>query len=190
LVEDERTKGAADNADRKRSLKLDIGKRGELIERLTDAVLDGTITKEVFEERHARLLGERRDFQDQLDAIGSEPLWLKQYREFELKNPQLLRYQTLIGAEKRDLVAALCSNLALNGKEPIITLRFPYKAIAETQGFRSGGASQDDVRTRPQQILDILTSKEYEPSAGTSPKSLKSTRQPEDKSPGGLRKPG
>jgi hypothetical protein len=51
-----------------------------------------------------------------------------------MANPQLLRYETLIDDEKCNLVSALCSNLALEGKMPVITLRFPYNEIAETQG--------------------------------------------------------
>ena len=144
--------------------------------------LNQRLPKEVFDQRNARLLGERRDLQDRLAALGGEAVWLEQYREFELKNNQILRYETLIDDEKRDLVSALCSNFALEGKNPVITLRFPYKEVPETQGFHSAGPRSGDVRTRPQQILDILTSQDYEASAGTSPKSLKSTRWPEDES--------
>jgi len=182
LVEGERTKGAANAANDETSLHVQIGKCNERLEHLTDALLDGAITKEIFDHRNARLLGERRDLQDRLAALGGEAEWLKQYREFELNNNQLLRYETLIDDEKRDLVSSLCSNFALEGRKTVFTLRFPYKEIAETQGYHSGGPRSGDVRTRAQHIFEILISKDYASSADTSPKSLKSTRQPEDES--------
>jgi site-specific DNA recombinase len=156
LVEDERTRQSADTSHAERTLKLHIAQCNARLERLTDALLDGTIPKEVFDERNARLLSERSDLQNQYAALGGEEGWLKQYREFELKNNQLLRYETLMDDEKRDLVSALCSNFALEGKKPMITLRFPYGHVAETQGLHCGGPKRGDVRTRAQQICDIL----------------------------------
>jgi site-specific DNA recombinase len=182
LMEDERTRQSADTTKDKTSLRMLIVKCDDRLARLTDLLLDSVISKEVFDQRNARLLGERSGLQDQLTTLGDVAVWLKQYREFELKNTQLLCYETLIDDEKRDLVFSLCSNFGLEEKEPVITLRFPYKEIAETHGVHLGGPGKGDVRTRPQRILDILTSQDYEPSAGTSPKSLKSTRQPEDES--------
>ena len=182
LVEDERTRQSADTTREETRLRMRIVQCDDRLARLTDALLDGAISKEVFDQRNARLLGERTGLQNQFAALGDVAVWLKQYREFELKNTQLLRHQTLIDDEMRDLVSALCSNFGLEGKEPVITLRFPYKEIAETHGVHLGGARKDDVRTRAQQIFDILTSRDYDPFTGTSPKSLKSSRQPEDES--------
>lgn len=156
LVEDERAKQSQDRSHDEKSLQIRILKRNERLSRLTDALLDGNISKKVFDERNGQLLAERSNLQDQFAALGDEALWLKQYREFELKNNQLLRYETLTDDEKRDLVSALCSNFALDGKKPVITLRFPYKHVAETQGLHRGGPRKDDVRTRARQILDIF----------------------------------
>jgi hypothetical protein len=156
LVADARSTRSADAERDEKSLKLRIMRCDERIARLTDALLDITISKEVFDQRHAGLLGERRDLNDQLAALGSEPVWLKLYREFELENPQLLRYGLLLDAEKRDLVSALCSDLGVEGKKPVIALRSPYKEIAETQSLLLGGPCRDDVRTRAQKIFDIL----------------------------------
>lgn len=182
LMEGERIKGTTNAANDETSLNVLIGKCNERLAHLTDALLDGVISKETFDERNARLLGERRDLQDRLAALGGEAVWLKQYKEFELQNTKLLRYEMLNDDEKRDLVSALCSNFVLEGKNAAITLRFPYKQIAATRPFHSGGPRSGDVRTRARAIFDILLMKPSEPEApvGTSPKSPKSTRQLED----------
>ena len=128
---------------------------GARLARLTDALLDVAISKEVFDARNAGLLAERRGLQDQLAGLGGEPIWLKHYREFELNNPQLLRHGTLLDAEKRDLVIALCSDLGVEGKKPVIALRSPYKEIAAVHGLSSGGPRRVDVRTTGQ--IDSLS---------------------------------
>jgi len=161
LVDEERSKHFINSSKDKASLRLRIAKCDDRIVRLTDALLDGIISKEVFDQRNARLLAERSDLQDQLASLGSEASWLKQYREFELQNAELLRHDTPTDDEWRDLVSALCSNFGLEGKTPVFTLRFPYKQIAETHGVRLGGAHRSDVRTRASQILDIFKSHDY-----------------------------
>jgi hypothetical protein len=174
LVENERSRQSADTRQDESSLRMLIVKCDDRLARLTDALLDGVISKELFDQRNARLLGERSGLQDRIAALGDEAVWLKQYREFELKNNQLLRYQTLTDEEIRDLVSALCSNFGLEGKEPTIALRFPYKEIAQTHGVHLGGPRKGDVRTminvdtmstitphqptRAQKIFDILHS--------------------------------
>ena len=150
LVEDERTKRSADAARDETSLQLRITNCDKRLARLTDAFLDGTISKETFDQRNARLLGERRDLQDRLAALGGEPVWLKLYREFELKNAELLRHETLFDDEKRDLASELCSDLGVEGKKPVITLRSPYREIAETSSVSLGGPRCGDVRTAGQ----------------------------------------
>ena len=131
MVEEARKAGTTDAANDTASLNLLVARCGERLTRLTDAYLDGVISKERHDERTASLLGERRGLQDRLAGLTSEADWIKTYREFELKNTQLLRYESLTGDEKRELVSILSSNFSCTGKKPAITLRFPYKQIEE-----------------------------------------------------------
>jgi site-specific DNA recombinase len=158
LVKDEYAKQSVSTAQDKTSLELSLAKCNERIELLTDALLDGAIPKEVYDQRNARLLDQRCDLQNQMVALGGKPGWLKRHEEFELNNTEILRYEILPDDEKRELVSALCLNFTLEGKTPAITLRFPYKQIAETQGVDYGGPSTGDVRTRAKMILEILIS--------------------------------
>ena len=115
--------------------------------RLTDAFLDGDISKDVYDQRNAALLAEQRDLQDRLDALAGEPGWINQYKEFVLNNSKLLRYETLNNDEKRELVSALCSDFGVQGKSLVISLRSPYQDIAKTLTFHSSGPKRVDVRT-------------------------------------------
>jgi site-specific DNA recombinase len=150
LVAEQRAKQAEDSEKDSAALHMRMIRCDERTARLTDALIDGVISKDVFEARKLLLLKEHRDIQDQLDTLNGEPQWLKAYRMFELQNPQVLRYETATDDEKRDLVSALCSNLVLDGKKPAITLRFPYDEIAKTHSDLSGAPSADDVRTKEQ----------------------------------------
>ena len=131
----------------RRNIRVRLGECDTRLVRLTDALLDGAISKDVHNERHESLLREKRGLNDRLVALNAEPGWLRLYREFELKNTQVLRYEMLDDDEKRDLISRLCSNLALEGKNLMIALRSPYKEIVELQGFHHGGPFQGRVRT-------------------------------------------
>ena len=132
LVEEARKSGQADSASDAVSLDLRIAGCSARIARLTDAYLDGTISKEAHDERMARLLGERRDLQDRLAGLNGEAEWVKACKKFELNNNLLLRYKILSGDEKRKLLSILSSNFSCVEKKPVITLRFPYDKIAES----------------------------------------------------------
>jgi site-specific DNA recombinase len=158
MVDDARSHQSRDLAHETASLKLQLSNCDDRQIRLTDALLDGTITKEVFDERKAQLITQKSDLKYRLKMVSDEPTWAQQYRKFELNNTQLLRYQFLPDDEKRDLLAQLCSNLAVEGKTPVIKLQFPYKQIAEAHSVRLGGPSAGDVRTLARRILAILMS--------------------------------
>jgi site-specific DNA recombinase len=156
LVEDERVNLGQDLARDQESLRFRVTKCEDRLSRLTDAFLDGAIDKQQHDRRHTVLLGEIRDLKDRLEALNGEPGWLKLHREFELRNIQILRYETLDDDEKRDLLALLCSNFGLDGKKPVISLRSPYKEIAETRSLHCGGVDTGDVRTFAKSILEIF----------------------------------
>jgi DNA invertase Pin-like site-specific DNA recombinase len=141
-------KGSTEDLEReRRSIRLKLDNCSTRLVRLTDALLDGAISKEMHSERHESLLSEKRGLHDQLEALECEPHWLRLYREFELKNEQVLRYEMLDDAEKRNLVSDICSNLALDGKNLMIALRSPYKEIAELRSVHYGGPFRGRVRT-------------------------------------------
>ena len=107
----------------------------------------------MYDQRNAALLVEHRGLQDRLDALGEEPVWFNQYKEFVLNNNKLLRYESLTDDEKRELVSALCSDFGVEGKNVVIRLRFPYQDIAKTLNF----TQVDRVRTMFGLLVNNLT---------------------------------
>ena len=156
LVEDERARAKADASRDEGILKLRINECNERLARLTDALLDGIVTKETFNNQNARLLADRRGLEDKLASLHGESRWYQQYQEFVLKNPKLLRFDGLVGDETRDLIRDVCSDLGLEKKKPVITLQSPYREIENTALVTSSGPSCGDVRTHARKILDVL----------------------------------
>lgn len=174
LVDEARSKPSSDPLKEKQIVQLHIAKCNDRLDRLTDVLLDGAISKEAYDIRNTSLLAERRSLQDQHDSIGTEPNWVERYRMFELHNTQLLRYEKLTDDEIRALLSSLCSNFELQGKNVAITLRYPYSEIVKSRTLQYGGPRWGDVRTRAETILAILMMEGLP--ADTSPMSLKSLK--------------
>jgi DNA invertase Pin-like site-specific DNA recombinase len=156
IMEDERAERRLTAANDRQSLGLRIAQCNNRRDRLTDVFLDGQITKEVFDARNTRLQAERRGLEDQLNGLNGEAQWYQLYKEFELQNPKLLRYERLTGDEKRELLQEIGLNFSLEGKSPVIALRSPYREIEMAASVCSGGPHRGDVRTRAQQLFEIL----------------------------------
>jgi hypothetical protein len=73
---------------------------------------------------------------------------------FERNNRELLRYETLLDAERRELIDIVCSNFSVSGKSSTFALRTPYREIAELDDLPECAHHRDDVRTK--RIFDVL----------------------------------
>ena len=93
-----------------------------------------------------------------LDArgLGAERRWplLEAFERFERHNDELLRYEILTDDEKREILDIVGSNFSVCGKDVRITLRNPYREIAEIPIHEQGWHYRDDVRTF--RIFNIL----------------------------------
>ena len=150
---------AADAEQDKRhleSIRLRVAKCEQRLLGLTDALIDGVLNKDMFEERKQRLLGEKRGLLDELERLnGASPL-LKTLEEFELRNSLILGYEMAIPAEKREILENISSNFLGRGKNPAITLRFPYSEIINSDVVCYGGPYPGNVRTFAQEIFEIF----------------------------------
>ena len=105
--------------DREQSLKDLAVRRERLTERLTrltDAYLDGTIEKELFEERKAAILFDRQAIQGSTDAIERNERSIPQLVEAFLERAGTASslFQTGSIAQKRRMVKTVSSNLSLS----------------------------------------------------------------------------
>jgi DNA invertase Pin-like site-specific DNA recombinase len=87
--------------------------------RLTDAFIDGTIEKPLFEDRKAALLSEEQRTLESIRNLeaGNGGVLERLERFLELVKNAPVAYENAIPDEKRDLVKNLFSNLALTGKK-------------------------------------------------------------------------
>ena len=138
------------------ALRLRLGQVGERLNRLTDAFLDGAVERELFENKKASLLMERKDLEEkmaQLDKKGSSTA--DRVQEFlELANSAQLTYKTGLPDEKREILKTVTSNRTVLGKNVEITLSKPFFLISTRGGVPGGSPKRDRLRT-----LDTLVDK-------------------------------
>lgn len=144
--------------DRSAALSLRLTKMNERMERLTDAYLDRVLEKELFENRKAALLMERKEVQEAMASFtASEGAGPDRMQEFlELAGSAYLLYQTAILEEKRDLIRTLTSNRQVVEKNVEITLAEPFRSIAERHDSSNGAPCWDIPRTISQLLARIV----------------------------------
>ena len=157
MVENMNRSAADDVAQRSTSLQLQLAGCETRLARLTDALIDGLIEKELFENRKSAVLFRRRELLDQLEHIGSTDSKADRAMQLlELANTAHISYRNGLSSEKRALIAATMSNFFGSGKTPAITLKSPFKEFSEWQNSMSCDPYRDRPRTRTRQILDIF----------------------------------
>lgn len=140
-------------------LRMRLAKCEERLHRLTDALIDGLLDKELFESRKVAILSERRDLRDRLEAPPSALSATDRVSNyFERQNKAYVGYESDSPLEKRAIVEDLISNLSVRGKKPTITLKSPFQEIVNWRFLQDGGPCRDDVRTRARQLLEVLKS--------------------------------
>lgn len=128
---------------------LTLAKNKDRLGRLTDAFLDGSIDKELYEERKEALLLERAALEENLASMARHPASLPERLAgfFELADAACSLYKSALPVEKRELVETLTSNRRLDGKSLDIVLAQPFRLIAERQQNTHGVPYRDSIRT-------------------------------------------
>jgi hypothetical protein len=107
------------------------------------------IEKEIFEERKAALLMERKDLEEKMVQLKAGALSIPdRLSEFlELAKSAYLSYKLGFPEEKRDLVKILTSNREVDGKNVAFTLAIPFNEVANRPKNSNGGPYRDIPRT-------------------------------------------
>jgi hypothetical protein len=131
------------------ALRLKLAALEERQNRLTDAYLDQTIDKVIFEQRKTTLLEERRTMQNRIEEMAAPGASLpdRLSEAVELAGSAYLAYRFAVDEEKRELVKKLSSNRTLTGKSLAITLNSPFDLIANRFSVSDGRPSRDTGRT-------------------------------------------
>lgn len=157
-IESFATDWANERKERQSALDLRAAKLKDRLSRLTDAFIDGSLEKELFEERKSSLLMERKEI-DEAEARlhGSDANVVKEVKEkLELAGSAYLLYQTANADEKRELLQIVTSNRQADAKNVAITMAEPFQTIANRTSFTSGGLRRDTLRTVRHTISSVL----------------------------------
>jgi DNA invertase Pin-like site-specific DNA recombinase len=156
VVRDE-LRGRGDEGTKiKASLALRLQHLDDRISRLTDLLIDDALDLATFNARKEKLLLERQGILEDIERAGRRSPLLELFEEFERNNRELLRYETLLDDEKRELIDIVCSNFSVSSESSTFTLRTPFKEIAESQDSDGCAQDRDDVRIK--RIAEILKS--------------------------------
>ncbi len=130
-------------------LKLRLGQIQDRLERLTDAYIDQLIEKDLFEERKASLLGERKDLEEKISHLEGNSVNVpdRLAELVELLESVYLRYKMGFAEEKRDLLKIITSNKEVDGKNVYLKLSNPFDAIANRSQNPYGAPYRDIGRT-------------------------------------------
>jgi len=154
LVADEYRACEGDAERLKASLTLQLQHLDDRLTRLTDLLVDNAIDLATFNARKEKLLLDRQGVLEGLQCASERSPLAELFEEFERNNRELLRYETLLDDEKRELIDIVCSNFAVREKSSTFALRKPYREIAEIEDFEGCAHHRDNVRAK--HILEIL----------------------------------
>ncbi len=127
------------------ALKIRTQQVIERLSRLTDAYLDQALEKEMFEERKAALVYERRTLEDQMKDYEanrrSVPDELQKF--IELAGDAYFLYRMADTAKKRRLLRVVMSNCTIRQKTLDFVYATPFREVASREKDTDGRPSKD-----------------------------------------------
>jgi site-specific DNA recombinase len=140
------------------NLSVTLQHVSERLNRLTDAYLDGTIEREIYEERKAALLFERRAIEDRLNDLKTGKTSIpEEVQEFlELAGDAYSLYKTPIIEKKRRLLKMVTSNCSVDEGTLDFTYAIPFREVAQREKSIDGGPSKVLHRTLEQLLQRLL----------------------------------
>ncbi|MGA2654152.1 MAG: hypothetical protein ABSF28_26825, partial [Terracidiphilus sp.] len=139
-------------------LKMKIEQITERLNRVTDAYLEGALDREMFEERKAVLIAERRALNDRrADYEANRASVPDELQKFvELAGSANSLYQAASIAKKRRLLRTVMSNCTIQRKNIGFTWRPPFCEVAKRENKTDGAPSKEIGRTSALLITRLL----------------------------------
>ncbi|HTK34928.1 MAG TPA: recombinase family protein [Caulobacteraceae bacterium] len=126
----------------------DLANIAERLRKLTDALIDGLLDRETFQERKADLLVQRRRLTEAVRDDGPARFWENLLSRFELGNTALTLYSQANEDERRELLISLGSNFVARGKDIEFTMAFPFQDVAKHRLRSFSAPSRTHIRTQ------------------------------------------
>lgn len=119
------------------AIKLQKGQIAQKLERLTDCYLEGGLDKDTYADRKGKLLIESKTKEAvERDLLQNKGGILKKIEKFfELGKDLIKSYENGIFEEKVDLLKIATSNLVVEGKKLVITMRSPFLELSKRHDF-------------------------------------------------------
>jgi site-specific DNA recombinase len=144
------------------NLTLKLEQVSERLSRLTDAFLDGTVEKEIYEERKASILFEKRSIEDRLNDLKSNRASIpEEIQKFiELAGDAYSLYKTPISDKKRRLLKTVTSNCYADAETIDFTYAIPFNQIASRDKSIDGRPSKVVYRTLDELLASLIRAME------------------------------
>lgn len=133
----------------KDGFNLGLGRTKERLNRLTDAFLDGSIDREIFDQKKTSLLIEKKGLEEKILNLenGKTDFWRKLEKDLELAKTAYLQYHLADSEQKRQILKSLTSNCSINQKNVDFTWRFPFSVLIEQAKISNGAPLRNKPRT-------------------------------------------
>jgi hypothetical protein len=158
-VEAMRIRWRKDAVQERQSLALRIDAMKVRLGRLTDAYLDQSIEKDLFEERKGALFAARSELDERLAGLELQTQQLPfRLQEFlELAQSACSSYESGHDDERRELLGIVTSNRVVEGKDVKIALKEPFRLIADRALSSDGRPFRAAPRTLDKLLGQITT---------------------------------
>ena len=156
---DERKKERQKNrAVAAQALRLQADHLQSRLEKLADALVDGTIDKGLFQTKQGTLLLDQTRIKEKLAEIETDacPELTNLENTVELATSPSLLYKDASPHRKRELAKTLLSNVSISGKDVEITLALPFRIISERDKTLSSRPYRGTCRTWEDVLLEYF----------------------------------
>jgi site-specific DNA recombinase len=153
LIRSELTDASAKVEHTERELAL----TEQRLERLTDALLDGTIDRTTYANKKSVLVERMRELRSRQVEGTQLTFWKLVAERFELGISAQRCYISGNSDEKREALAIFGSNLLAKGKSLEFPMYFPFDEMRKASNLERGGSHQAAVRTRsPKRLAQMI----------------------------------
>ncbi|MBK9729058.1 MAG: recombinase family protein [Saprospiraceae bacterium] len=132
------------------SLNLQHSKASQKMDKLTDALLDSLIEKEIFEQKKKKIIFEIQDINQRREKISSEKdnIFKKAKNYIELAKSVRKSYLNGNPEDKRDMLKIITSNFTINQNNLMFTIKSPFAEIANRYNSTECAPSRDVPRIK------------------------------------------
>ena len=157
-LSERRKESEEERAAMQSALQLQYDQVTDRMSKLTDLLVEGTITKPIFHSKQQALQLEQTAIeQKREDLKNGNTHYLKQLETtVELAKDASMLYRKASVENKRKLLKILLSNLTVSGKNVEIMLSVPFRLIAEREKCDDGRAYRGTCRTWEKLTTQLL----------------------------------